>query len=209
MVLPDTDLGKGHFRMLLFLFFSQNEQSAIAAHLDHRTTQIDRLIANKTEQIKRLKEIRQIEINTAVTKGLHPEVPMKDSGVEWLGEIPAHWEVRRLKEISKIWGRIGFRGYNKEDIVSDEKDGSLTLGAKHINKRNEINLSNPEYLSWEKYYESPEIMVKKGDLLIVQRGSIGKFAYVDKDIGEATINPSMVLLNNLRVIGKFIVTTRI
>lgn len=72
-------------------------QNAIASFLDHKTAQIDALIAEKRKLIELLREKRNALISHAVTKGLNPNVPMKDSGVEWIGEIPAHWEVLRLK----------------------------------------------------------------------------------------------------------------
>lgn len=73
------------------------EQAAIVAFLDRETGKIDALIAEQERLIELLKEKRQAVISHAVTKGLDPDVPMKDSGVEWLGEVPAHWEVVRLK----------------------------------------------------------------------------------------------------------------
>ncbi|MEY3964868.1 MAG: hypothetical protein RL263_36 [Bacteroidota bacterium] len=76
-----------------------DEQTAIANYLDKKTTQIDDLIAKKERLIQLLEEERTAVINQAVTKGLDPNVPMKDSGMEWLGEIPAHWEVKRLRNI--------------------------------------------------------------------------------------------------------------
>lgn len=76
---------------------SPEEQTAIAQFLDQKTAQIDAAIAIKEQQIALLKERKQILIQQTVTQGLDPTVPMKDSGVEWIGEIPAHWEVRRSK----------------------------------------------------------------------------------------------------------------
>ncbi len=70
------------------------EQRAIAAFLDRETARIDALVAKKERLIELLQEQRTALITRAVTKGLDPNVPMKDSGVEWLGEIPAHWEVK-------------------------------------------------------------------------------------------------------------------
>jgi type I restriction enzyme S subunit len=81
---------------------SMEEQTAIANYLDHKTSQIDHLIAKKEQFIKLLEEERVAVINQAVTKGLDPNVPMKDSGVEWLGEIPKHWEVKRIKYIANL-----------------------------------------------------------------------------------------------------------
>lgn len=76
---------------------SVSEQKAIAAFLDTKTTQIDQTITTKQKQIELLKERRQILIQNAVTRGLDPQAPTQDSGVEWIGEIPAHWGVRRSK----------------------------------------------------------------------------------------------------------------
>lgn len=126
----------------------------------------------------------------------------KDSGVEWIGEVPSHWEVCKLKHIAKINGRVGYKGYTTADLVP-EGQGAYTIGGKHITNC-VIDLSNADYISWEKYYESPEIMVRKGDLLMAQRGSLGKVAFVEKKIGPATINPSLVLLNHIKVDGKFL-----
>ncbi|BCW92318.1 MAG: hypothetical protein KatS3mg007_0212 [Thermoanaerobaculum sp.] len=80
------------------------EQRAIAAFLDRETAKIDALVAKKERLIELLQEKRTALITRAVTKGLDPTVPMKDSGVEWLGEIPAHWEVRRLKRVVQLEG---------------------------------------------------------------------------------------------------------
>ena len=74
-------------------------QHQIAAYLDQKCTQIDALIANQQKQIERLKAYKQSLITETVTKGLNPDVPMKDSGVEWIGEIPKDWEVIRVKNL--------------------------------------------------------------------------------------------------------------
>lgn len=79
-----------------------SEQTAIANFLDRKTTQIDNAIRIKERQIELLQERRQILIHRAVTRGLNPDVPMKDSGVDWIGEIPAHWEVKRVKSIFRL-----------------------------------------------------------------------------------------------------------
>ncbi len=107
------------------------EQTAIANFLDTKTALIDKAIALKQKQIELLKERRQILIHLAVTRGLNPHVKLKDSGVEWIGEIPEHWEVKALKHIAylesgqtissesfveegyPVYGGNGFRGYAK------------------------------------------------------------------------------------------------
>lgn len=113
-----------------------------------------------------------------------------------LGRIPKEWDELKIYTISDIHGRVGWKGYAVKDL---RKHGPLTLGAGNIDNKNKLDLTEKVHLSMEKYLESPEIMVKKGDILIVQRGSIGKLTIVDKDIEKATINPSVVLLNNFKI----------
>ncbi len=96
------NLGQDDFRGLLFAEPPKPEQAQIARFLDHETARIDALIEEQQRLIELLKEKRQAVISHAVTKGLDPTVPMKDSGVEWLGEVPAHWDVVRVKHI-KSW----------------------------------------------------------------------------------------------------------
>lgn len=81
---------------------SLDEQKEIARYLYEETQIIDSLISNKKSQIEKLKELRQIEINNAVTKGLNPNVEKKESGVEWLRKIPKHWVVKRIKNVSNF-----------------------------------------------------------------------------------------------------------
>jgi len=94
-----------------------DEQLAIANYLDDQTQKIDQLIANKKAQVEKLKELRQIEINNAVTKGLNPNTEMKDSGIEWLGKIPKHWEVKRLKNI--LLNINSGDGISNDELVED------------------------------------------------------------------------------------------
>ena len=144
---------------------SGSEQAAITAFLDHETAKIDALVAEQERLIVLLKEKRQAVISHAVTKGLDPNAPMKDSGVEWLGQVPAHWIVSRVRFYSSVKGRIGFRGYTTADQV-EEGEGALVFGATHIDTSGGIVLSDATFLSWEKYYESPEIMVSQGNTLL-------------------------------------------
>jgi type I restriction enzyme S subunit len=113
-----------------------------------------------------------------------------------IGEIPESWEITKLGQICDIRGRVGWRGYKREDLRSS---GPIVLGASNIDEQNRLDLSGTTHLSKEKFLESPEIMVSKNDLLIVQRGSLGKIAIVDSDLGECTINPSMILLTNVKI----------
>lgn len=90
------------FGIVEILLPSLGEQKKICAFLSHETAKIDNLIEKQQQLIELLKEKRQAVISHAVTKGLNPNVPMKDSGIEWLGEVPAHWEVKKLKHVAHI-----------------------------------------------------------------------------------------------------------
>ena len=97
------------------------EQSDISNFLDHETAKIDTLIEKQQQLIKLLKEKRQAVISHAVTKGLNPNTPMRDSKVQWVGDVPEHWQVKRFKNIFKIRKRIsGELGY---DILSITQKG--------------------------------------------------------------------------------------
>jgi type I restriction enzyme S subunit len=180
---------------LLVCYPPLSEQRAIATYLDTKCAEIDSLVSLQEEMISELQAYKQSVITEAVTHGLNPNVTMKDSGVEWIGKIPEEWKILRLKNIAKVNGRVGFRGYKTEDLVG-EGEGAYTIGGKHISSC-KLDLSNADYISWDKYYESPEIMVKKGDIVLAQRGALGKVALIETQIGKATINPSLVLLNNI------------
>ena len=81
---------------------SLSEQRSIVGFLEEKTSLIAQAISTKERQIERLKERKQILIQQAVTRGLNPHAPMRDSGIEWLGEIPAHWEVKRVKRLFRL-----------------------------------------------------------------------------------------------------------
>lgn len=202
-----TYLSRETFEKLGICIPKIEEQTAIANYLDSKTTEMDRVVADKEALVDLYEEEKKALINETVTKGVTLsgvetiKTKLKPSGIDWLGDVPEHWEVKKLKYVADIQGRIGFKGYSKSDLVDE---GALTIGAKHIDKRNLLDLTDPEYISWDKYYESPEIMVKKGDILVTQRGSLGKVAIIDEEIGEATINPSMLIVKNLLINDQFL-----
>ena len=94
-----TDFRFNDFKELYLPVPSKEEQDAIVSYIDLQSTKIDKAIAQQQKMIDLLNERKQIIINNAVTKGLNPDVPMKDSGVEWIGEIPEHWEVMPIKRL--------------------------------------------------------------------------------------------------------------
>ena len=142
---------------------SISEQIAIANFLDRETKKIDTLIAKQQKLIKLLQEKRQAVISHAVTKGLDPDVKMKDSGVEWLGEVPEHWDRIKLKQCFKQNKR---QGYSDHEVLSVYRDYGVVIKS----SRNDNHNKTPENLS---SYQ----LVEEGDLVInimkAWQGSLG------------------------------------
>lgn len=161
------------------------EQDAILSFLDRETTRIDALIAKKQRLIELLQEKRTALISQAVTKGLDPGVPMKDSGVEWLGEIPAHWEVKRLNFLTR--GGLVNGLFKKKDQF-----GTGTLLVNVFDIYQEDFLINPETLDRVEVdnQEARRYGVEEGDIFFV-RSSI-KPAGVGRSACATEIDEPMV-----------------
>lgn len=159
------------------------EQRAIAAFLDRETTRIDELVAKKQRLIELLQEQRTALITRAVTKGLDPKVPMKDSGVEWLGEIPAHWQVKRLWHLTPAQRRIMYGivlpGPNVDDGVPIVKGGDVSPQRLRLDR---LNRTTHEIESG--YLRS---RLRGGDLVYAIRGSIGEVAIVPDELEGANL----------------------
>ena len=198
-----TDFRFNDFKELYLPVPSKEEQDAIVSYIDLQSTKIDEAIAQQQKMIDLLNERKQIIINNAVTKGLNPDAPMKDSGVDWIGEIPEHWEIKKLKHVCQAFGRIGFRGYSTTDLV-DEGEGCITLSPSNM-RDGKMQYGRCTYLSWEKYEESPEIKVFNGDILFVKTGSTyGKSSIVEDLPLEATINPQLLVFKNFTCNNMFL-----
>ena len=171
------------------------EQTAIANFLDEKTVKIDEAIAIKEKQIELLKERKQIIIQQAVTQGLDPTVPMKDSGVEWIGLIPAHWSSpSKLKYLSTLKGRQGWQGLKAEEY---RDEGPHVLSSAHFNNY-VIEWGKCPRVSMERYLMDENIQLKVGDVLLMKDGAnMGKLAYVDSLPGLACLNSHLLLFRSL------------
>lgn len=126
------DLSKPRMKEIPFLLPPHSEQTAIAAFLDRKTAQIDQALAIKEEQITLLEERKRILIQKAVTRGLNPDAPMRDSGVEWIGEMPAHWNVKRAKYLFKEVDDRSVAG-NEELLSVSHMTGVTPRSEKNVN----------------------------------------------------------------------------
>ncbi|MBI5837114.1 MAG: restriction endonuclease subunit S [Candidatus Eisenbacteria bacterium] len=164
------------------------EQRAIAAFLDRETARIDALVAKKERLIALLQEQRTALITRAVTNGLDPCVPTKDSGVEWLGEIPAHWEVKPLKrEVRFLEGP----GIMASDFTND---GIPLLRIAGIGGRR-ASLSGCNYLSPDLVHRRwDHFCVRIGDLLISGSASTGFCSEVDVETQGAVPYTGIIIM---------------
>ena len=155
-----------------------SEQKRIADYLDKKCSEIDSLTADIQSQIETLEEYKRSVITEAVTKGLDPDVEMRDSGVQWIGMIPKHWEVRKMKHIGSV--RNGLT-YTPQDLCDD---GTLVLRSSNV-QNGKLSLEDNVYVSCK---VKTELMVKKGDILICSRNGsrelIGKNAIITDDIDQ-------------------------
>jgi len=144
------------------------EQTTIAAFLDCETAKIDNLINEQKKLIELLKEKRQAVISTGVTKGLNPHAPMKDSGVEWLGEVPMGWEIVPLKYFTNFSGG----GTPSRDNL-DYWNGDIPWVSPKDMKVERIN-STEEYITEQGLKNSSSSLITSGQILIVVRSGILK-----------------------------------
>lgn len=114
------------------------------------------------------------------------------------------WKEYKLGDVCAIVGRIGFRGYTTDDLTNNPKDGAISLSPTNI-VAGEIDLSKPTYIKWPKYYESPEIMLEKDDIVLVKTGSsIGRTARIREVKHPMTLNPQFVVLKKVKVDNVFL-----
>jgi type I restriction enzyme, S subunit len=156
---------------------TDDELICVVDFLDRETAKIDALVAEQEQLITLLKEKRQAVISHAVTKGLDPSVPMKDSGVEWLGEVPAHWEISRLKNMSPEV-TVGI-------VVEPSKyyceDGTPALRSLNVTPM-DIRQEGYVYISAESNELLTKSKLRAGDLVAVRSGQPGTTAVVPNEL---------------------------
>jgi len=170
----------------LFLVPPLEEQRTIAAFLDRETARIDGLIEKKQRQIELLQEKRSALISHAVTKGLDPNAKMKYSGIEWLGEIPEHWEIKRIKNIGHIKYGLG------------EPPRSLDTGLPIIRATDisggKINMATVQRIDPDDVPWSRDPSLQTNDILVVRSGAYtGDSAIVQPEVAGAIAGYDMVL----------------
>jgi restriction endonuclease, S subunit len=171
------------------------EQVAIAAYLDTHCAKIDNLISIQQKRIALLQELKQSVITHAVTKGLNPNVEMKQSGVEWIGDVPKHWEVRKIKQCcnkeqySIKTGPFGSQ-LKGEELMSQ---GDVSVYSQQNVINNDFNkiryfVSNKKAKSLSSFY------TRANDVLITSRGTIGKAAILQPLYPKGILHPCLIAI---------------
>ena len=171
------------------------EQKRIADFLNSKCSDIDAISADIQKEIEILEQYKRSVITEAVTKGLNPDVEMKDSSVEWVGIIPASWTSSRLGYETYIRARLGWKGLKADEYVDE---GYAFISAFNI-QNNKLVWTPLNYITKERYDESPEIKLHIGDVIIVKDGAgIGKCARIDSlPMGETAPNSSIGVITPL------------
>jgi len=179
---------------------SSDEQQAIADYLDAKTALIDELIGKKRRQIELLKEQQQAVINQAVTKGLDPNVEMRDSGIEWLGEIPKSWEIKRLKHISpsiSVGLVINPSTYVDPDgTVPFLYGGNIDEYSIHIENARRITDDSNELIGKSRLYA--------GDLVVVRVGYPGVTAVIPEHLDGSNCASMMIVRKGEDFVSEFL-----
>lgn len=171
---------------------SQKEQDAIVYFLDDQCSEIDLAIDEAKSSIQDYKTLKANIISKTVLSGLDGDVDKRKCRIEWVPSIPSHWDTARFVYKNWIRSRLGWKGLKAEEYV---EDGYPFLSAFNINN-NYLCWEQLNYITQERYDESPEIKLRVGDILLVKDGAgIGKCARIDSlPLGESTVNGSLAVI---------------
>ncbi|WP_270439261.1 restriction endonuclease subunit S [Candidatus Bacteroides intestinigallinarum] len=178
-------------------YMNRAEQEQIVKYLDWKCGEVDRIVEVRERQIKLLGELRTSVISRAVTRGLNPNAPLKDSGIDWIGQIPEHWEICRLKNACSLKGRIGWKGLRSEEFEQISYAYLVTGQDFHSAI---IDWTKCYQISKERYDEDPYIQLSNGDLLITKDGTIGKIAKVSNMDKPSCLNSGIFVMKQTKAL---------
>ncbi|MEB3192406.1 MAG: restriction endonuclease subunit S [Snowella sp.] len=192
------NLGQEEFLNIKISFSPPEEQRAIAAYLDRKTAEIDQLIAQKERLIELYEEEKTAIINEAVTKGINPDVKLKPTAINWLGDIPEHWDIQKIRNVTTYFKGLGFKSseFNESGIpivkASDIKNGSIQSGSSYIAIDNQQE-------------EFEKVRLASGDIVVSTVGSkpdvvnsaVGQVGIISHNFNRAYLNQNIVCIRPL------------
>ena len=186
-------LGREDFKNAKVVIPPKSEQTSIANFLDRKTSEIDDIIADKKRLLELYEEEKTAIINQAVTKGLDPNAPMKDSGIEWLGEIPEHWEVKKIKHLLKKKKGALKTGPFGSQLKNSDLDSSGEF--KVYTQRNILDndfIVGDDKINEVKFQTLKEFLIEEGDILFTSRGTIGVCNVFPADSEPGILHPCLI-----------------
>ncbi|MCG2738328.1 MAG: restriction endonuclease subunit S [Candidatus Methanoperedenaceae archaeon] len=199
------NFGPTHLDKLVIIYpLDHTEQQKISHYLEDRTQKIDTLIVKKQKLIDLLKEERTATINQVVTKGLNPDVPMKDSGVEWLGEIPKNWKIKKMKNVADV------KSSNVDKKNSDNEKKVFLCNYLDVYRNEYIDNSFSFMEATANENEIEKFIVKKGDVLVTKDSEtpddIANPAYIKEDLINTICgyHLAQIRANQIELIGEYL-----
>lgn len=167
---------------------SYAEQTKISSLLDSETAKLNQIIADAQKSFDILNEARETLIFEAVTKGLNKDISLKDSGVEWIGEIPSCWSYSKIRYTTRLNGRIGWQGLTSDEYT--DEGPYLITGTDFVEGK--VNFETAVHVPYNRWQEAKDIQVQNGDLLITKDGTVGKVAMIEGLDTEASLNSGVL-----------------
>jgi type I restriction enzyme, S subunit len=198
--------GPTHLRQVRISLPQLDEQIAIATFLERETGKIDELVAEQRRLMELLKEKRQAVISHAVTRGLNPAAPLKPSGIEWLGDVPAHWRFGAIKHfVLPKAGSIKTGPFGSHLTSAEMQSGPIKV----YNQRSVIDRdfeAGESFISEQKFKELAGFETFPGDLLVTTRGTIGRTAILPQEAERGILHPCLLRLqaDNAKIRTEFL-----
>ena len=188
------NVGMREMEKLKIMLPSVREQESIVFYLNSKCGEIDKVISTQEKRIALLQELKQSIITHAVTKGLNPDVKMKDSGIEWIGEVPEHWGAYRIKYNTFLKGRIGWQGLKASEFIDE---GYCLITGTDFDNKGGVNWDTCYRISEERFNEDRLLHVKEGDILITKDGTVGKLALIKQLPEPASLNSHLLIVRQI------------
>lgn len=191
---PIPSINNTKLNNLIVTYPNIKEQKLIADFLDEKLSKLDNILFNLNKQVEILNKYKKQIITEVVTTGLNKNVEMKDSGIEWIGSVPKHWNIKLIKNICFLKGRIGWEGLTKDEYISEGP--TLITGINF--KDGSIDWDSCEHVSEWRFNQDKFIQIKTNDLLITKDGTVGKVALVNDCPKQVTLNSGVLLMRPLK-----------
>ena len=175
-----------------------NEQKEIANYLDKKCGEIDKAIATQEKRVELLKELRQNIITQAVTRGINPNAPLKDSGVEWIGEVPEHWKVMKIKHLAYTNS-----GSTPKNIKGKGSDDATIVWVRTTDLNDNMVMDSSEYLTKDEYESASCPWLPQYTVLVAMYGGVGTIGKYGILGIESTINQALCSLNCKKEMNQF------